>query len=618
MLIKIYFAQIHPNSCAKLPMSTKDVQIIFYICNRKLKYNDREQHMISDMGIEKIYGSTVAFNATKLKNAKTIWLNNQHQANNFRNEKQDCFSDFTKRYAYAIKETNCFKNETFISQDNITLRAERYGANGTGSNGGGVRCGNLGKYQIKGIGTNCLVGSAENVAHSYGGLDLAGAITETIYSNLLSRMMPLGVAEIIGLIYVGKSSGIIREEKCPGAILVREQCLRPAHFMKAPSHKPSKENERKLLCESWRIKVVTKELRHYLKSDDNYIKFIAEFLSNMANQFGFAKVFGIAHQTLTASNVSLDGRWLDLPLVNIGGFGFNSLAKINAFDEPITILKIIDEMTYTYSKYNKVELYIEPLISYYMEQLHSYYKHYFYYFLGLSPSDSTETDEVNFEIVFNFANTVVIESNKRAQVNESLAVQLICALYSSSYNSEAAQKNKKNDLLNEHHNVGEVSAVFVSILKTVFRSQSEIKKFNHFIISTALKAFKRAAYTGFFNLENQVHKQVNQICNGPDLKEISNLIDTFNNAGKWIFDLSNNSQTTLFKSDKMGITYCAKRGQFVIHKDGINSNMSCVDFFNWLEKIPHKELTFLGFNFKEQLQRFYCITNFDGTKNDAY
>lgn len=66
------------------------------------------------------------------------------------------------------------------SSSHKIFHAERYGGSGIQRNGGGARCGFDGSYQIKGMGTNPLVGKGTDGRHSNGALGAIHAIYEAL------------------------------------------------------------------------------------------------------------------------------------------------------------------------------------------------------------------------------------------------------------------------------------------------------------------------------------------------------------------------------------------------------------------------------------------------------
>ncbi len=117
-------------------------------------------------------------------------------------------SKFVDNYSWAVK--NNFFTDKSRSHSDITqtMFAERYGGFGIGTNGGGARVVNINNAQIKGVGSNALAGDGALRSHSYGGLDIQGAVKEVIYSRLLNKISPIGVQNISGLIFLDQTSAL--------------------------------------------------------------------------------------------------------------------------------------------------------------------------------------------------------------------------------------------------------------------------------------------------------------------------------------------------------------------------------------------------------------------------
>ena len=110
-------------------------------------------------------------------------------------------ASFAQQFSFADPDTDCLNKLSFNQNETLQLLAERYGGKGIGNNGGGARCGTYGSYQLKGIGANMLVGDHDDLVHSYGGLDARSAICEVVFTNVLSKVLPLGVVDIHGIIF---------------------------------------------------------------------------------------------------------------------------------------------------------------------------------------------------------------------------------------------------------------------------------------------------------------------------------------------------------------------------------------------------------------------------------
>ena len=92
--------------------------------------------------------------------------------------------------AYAILDEG---DEAFFSPQQKVFLGERYGGEGLGVHGGGVRCGVAGVHQVKGIGRNPLVGDSPDFWHSHGGASLAEGLYEAVWGEVLQRALPHAV-----------------------------------------------------------------------------------------------------------------------------------------------------------------------------------------------------------------------------------------------------------------------------------------------------------------------------------------------------------------------------------------------------------------------------------------
>ena len=122
--------------------------------------------------------------------------------------------------------------------------AERYGGSGIQRNGGGARCGFDGRYQIKGIGANPLVGKGSDLRHSNGVLSASMAMYETLWTEMLSSVLPYGAVPVQAVLFTDKATDSDFERTCAPserALLVREPVVRPAHFERAPYFRPQPE-----------------------------------------------------------------------------------------------------------------------------------------------------------------------------------------------------------------------------------------------------------------------------------------------------------------------------------------------------------------------------------------
>lgn len=88
--------------------------------------------------------------------------------------------------SYLIKDNkqhSLFDPCTPLLADEKLFYAERYGGGAISRNGGGARCGFDGRWQVKGIGANALVGRGSKQVD--GELTLTGAVLEALWGNLM-------------------------------------------------------------------------------------------------------------------------------------------------------------------------------------------------------------------------------------------------------------------------------------------------------------------------------------------------------------------------------------------------------------------------------------------------
>ncbi|WP_285762219.1 hypothetical protein [Biformimicrobium ophioploci] len=300
-------------------------------------------------------------------------------------------SAYVSKFGVVHYEPNCFPDITVDLSQPIELLAEQYGGEGIGENCGGVRCGNLGDFQIKGIGANHLLGDHDNFAHSSGIFTMHMALREAIYSRVLDLALPVGVVKCRAVINIGRSRHEDPRSEATDirALIVRDICLRPAHLFRSPFAKPLKRNRIKVKNDVVRVRMVNRTLSHYLGGDQAYVKFLGKFLSACASQFAWARLFRVAHGAVSPSNLSFDGRWLDLANTSFLPAGHNyqtTQDTVPFLMEALGPARFVEQSVATYAKYNRVNLSVEPLIRYYFEQFDAYLVHYLPSLFGLPVS----------------------------------------------------------------------------------------------------------------------------------------------------------------------------------------------------------------------------------------
>ncbi|REL30855.1 hypothetical protein [Thalassotalea euphylliae] len=558
------------------------------------------------MKISDIDGVLSDFIVTKIREVTPIWENDSLLAKYFSNSGfyLDKF-DLCYLTSYAIKETNHFKNIAFNESDTEVFKSEKYGGVGVGKNLGGARCGNIGQFQIKGIGRNNLADKDAPSHHSNGTLSLLDATIETIYTNTLNALLPNGVVGVLGLVATGERnaycefSGTKPEFLTWGALLTREQSVRPAHFIRNSAI--TKENLDILQVDKHRTNEANRSLLSYFKDLDHIRAFLLNSFSKQIQQFAFARVAGIAHGAISASNLTLDGRWIDLNTADFVNSNQNNSISENAipfYSEPHSIVDIYIELTHTLNKINKINLNTNEFISAYQYEFNLYFDSYSLWILGLPIQPNIE--EKNNTIIGRYfakhlyRNTRIIHSNTKLSALNNLKTEIIHCLI-----KEITSKTKsKNDELR----------AFVNAYKSVLSSKSEKFKARFsiekraYLILTLLLALKRTCFQFFFaraRLTKIILKNT-QTCN---ISAIPELIETVKEVSNWAF-YNSNTKSILFSSKEIQINFDAIAQEFSISNkyDHSTQSFSCIiELIDYINSISDNSLYIAEYDFKPDL-----------------
>ncbi|ERK06707.1 MchC protein [Serratia fonticola AU-P3(3)] len=211
------------------------------------------------------------------------------------------------------------------------FHAERYGGSGIQRNGGGARCGFDGRYQVKGIGANPLVGNGSDRRHTNGALGAIHAIYETLWGEVLAQLLPYGAVQTQAVLLTDQYIDITFERsKVPSrrALLVRKPVIRPAHFERAPYFQPQSEYRGQLMHDARRVRAVIHMLPANLPappagfSEKAYrdpqlycIEGLCEMARRQAWQMAFCRT-RFLRLTTSPSNIAMDGRLLDFNGLN--------------------------------------------------------------------------------------------------------------------------------------------------------------------------------------------------------------------------------------------------------------------------------------------------------------
>ncbi|MBV7496936.1 hypothetical protein KW837_21970 [Pseudomonas sp. PDM24] len=269
--------------------------------------------------------------------------------------------DILRDYSYMVKSASERHRDLPLK----TFKAERYGGDGILGNGGGGRCGFDGVWQLKGLGPNQLVGKDSDAAHGDGNLCLTTAIYETLWSEIIACVLPFGAIRTVAILDTGREYET-RGEAATRGLLVREPVVRPAHFIRAVYFKQKVLN--KLGEDAERVKLAIARLADFLPSPatppaimnqrDRLESGLIELAGRYAEQFAAARAKHIAHYNVSASNLSLDGAWLDLSgaclFTGLSGHDRMSIDRYN--NEYAPALESLQNLSYYLSKYSVITI----------------------------------------------------------------------------------------------------------------------------------------------------------------------------------------------------------------------------------------------------------------------
>ncbi|MBT0722443.1 hypothetical protein HGT70_14285 [Rosenbergiella collisarenosi] len=311
----------------------------------------------------KFTAAYVPFGALRLRDAQGVWVNTEFTPpwpEGQSEHEQDDLARMAECWGIAAPDAAIFKPVHLQPEHSVTAWAEAYGGKLIGGNGGGGRVGIYGGVQIKGIGKTPMIGKQTNIQHSYGALLLEQAMTEALYTHLSQRILPYGCAQVYGIIATGVritfNDPAMRSwrECADAALLLRQPCLRPAHFLRAEFFVPWRAHP-ELMDDTQRIRQLYRELAGLSRGHMGFEQMMFNFLARCAAQFATARFNRFIHGTLSPSNLTLDGRWLDLMSTSIlpTGKNYKPAPDSPSFQaEHLMPLEIVMEMIYLYNKIN--------------------------------------------------------------------------------------------------------------------------------------------------------------------------------------------------------------------------------------------------------------------------
>lgn len=441
-----------------------------------------------------------------------------------------------------------------------SVKCERYGGFGIGRHGGGARSVILDDLQVKGSGLTPLAGITKNLNYAHGTLTLNDAVLEVIYSGVLDRLLPHGVIPCRAIYYTGKEGSFeydwragfpsasldesIVLKKTHGAILIRDNCNRPAHYMRAGEFDPKDIYAEFISADLIRIRNIIKDLDE--DGAKNFISTIVNFLTKCADQFSFSWIAGLMHGGISPSNISVEGAWLDLATSTFIDRGKDFLIVEYEFsNEYKRVESIIKEWVYTFSKYSGKELGSRPLIELYNTSFNEKKAYHFPYILGLARNKETmEVILANYCRSFTDICKLITPSGRTYGVPE---IGMANAFHPSDYICGMALTPDS-----------EIQKLYRDIYSLNDRPLS----FNAFLTQALLKCTKRDYLASkYYKNDVEENLELKLECHAPELF-IDSFIETYISDSEWIFSDEFYVNEVVYRDSVIDIFYDTSSNSF--------------------------------------------------------
>jgi hypothetical protein len=562
---------------------------------------------MKDITIGDLSDTNVGFVANRAHVADAVWV----RGGFYSEDVADTHRRFSEQFSYLIRDSECFSSLRFDSDQRLMI-AERYGGEGIGTNGGGVRCGNWGAFQIKGIGCNPLVGTRDNVWHSYGGLNAQDAIYEAIYAEALSRILPCGVVTVFGVILTANDAAYSEVgERGWGALLVREICLRPGHFLRSRAYRPTPGTKAHIARDTARVRDVNRGLHSRFAAVRDVVRWLGQFLQNCANQLAFARVARIAHGAITPSNLCFDGRWIDLTNVSFIDGGTNVGGRPAFYEEPAAVVNCLVEFAETFGKYNEIELTVRPLVDYYFQQLEGYNKYYLSTLFGISPKlVSGCTSKAEYLLLVQQASLVLHSGNcvvdcwPEAIVANDPVIALQSALFVSLSNpTRAFEQLSRLRGIDSRFRPQEMVTAFKEVVASAFQNaKNDFGNMVGFVHLCAIEALKRSLFVEYF-YKRRLIGGIRRVLD-TDPYAARALIEDSIEITEWLFAPPEAGTTSLFRGNGLSLSFRAQNGTFVFESSRTGTTSTHRDVQSLIEAVQscaNADFITHGYNFKTNL-----------------
>jgi uncharacterized protein YdiU (UPF0061 family) len=261
--------------------------------------------------------SYVTVQAQKLTQAKVVWLNWDYLSKaGFDVGNRELTPEIEKAvldaFAWGVRAPG-EPESAFSSTETKNFSADRYGGDGLAGNMGSGRAASAGDIQIKGIGKTELV-TTIGPGHSNGTAEIEEAIREAIYGEV-GQVLPYGANRVIAVLDRGTTTTFEGGHTQTNALIVREDSLRPAHYMKnlwgrGPLLDSEDLRTQEALSYFTTAFPVPKDLQNASRPEQIRGAVLA-YADRVAEQLAAAFALKIYHGATSISNIEVSARFID-------------------------------------------------------------------------------------------------------------------------------------------------------------------------------------------------------------------------------------------------------------------------------------------------------------------
>jgi hypothetical protein len=272
--------------------------------------------------------------------------------------------------------------------------ADRYGGLGIGNNGGSGRAAFYGDKHLKGIGQTSLLSSKRDESHSTGNAYLEESLREAIFAEVFCYEFPLHAIPVEAIVSLNRvqhwEEGVFPEGELQ-VVQVRPSFVRPAHL------------ERALLFYHKNLVFSTYDDVTRVKANIDQLKFngglvspysaIQEFAQAAVRQLAFAHANSLWHNSLTTSNITLEGAYLDFGAASaFPGWGIHqsTMTTHDPRAEVVVLIQMIRSLSDSVQRYGPIKgaktRSIQNLSASLIKLYNSYLITELLYVFGLSPT----------------------------------------------------------------------------------------------------------------------------------------------------------------------------------------------------------------------------------------